>query len=751
MFRRLSLKQKIVSLVTLAAIFPIFTMLVISTFQSNAILKNTAKEIDESNKNYLTQIVNEVYVLCKIANDFLKEDLVQNLKVAQNIIQHTGPIRLDKQMVSWAAIDTAQRKTVLIELPKMYIGDQWLGQNFTLSEPTPIIDEIVNITGGISSIYQRMNEQGDMLAIATNRNTTFAERSIGVYLPSAYTEDQANPIIAAVLRGEDYLESDSLPTGVFLMMYSPLRDESGAIVGMLSVGVKQEPPPNLKKAIYDIKFGKTGYVFVLGAKGDDMGRYLISSEGMQDGEKIYDVVDSHGKHPVREVISQATQLKGDETATFHYEWKNSLDDKTSTKITVVKYWKPWEWIIGAGMQEEDYYYLNRLMNVQLNKSLLWIFLSGTLLFAIVIALAFLLANKIVKLIVGITQITESIGQGNLFQAKIIAGSLETPEMTEAKEQYTIVQDAFFVDESEKLLYSTINMAEKLYILVSRMQQSGKEVRNSTAQIAEASKKLTSTATDEAVSVKEVVATTKEISSTAQQLAMTMTQVKDIATSTASYANDGKNKLNIVEATIRLFVEATVSIASKLMVIRDKTKDINSVVFTINNVAEQTNLISLNAAIEAERAGEYGRGFAVVAREIRRLADQTAMATFNIEFMIDGMHSAVSSGITEVEKFTKEVEKGVTTIKVINEQLEKIIEEVQVLPQRFEVVNQGVQFQSTSAKEISLALSQLSDSMRIMTEALNNFNNITEELNHTASSLNDEVSHFKITSPILYDL
>ena len=103
----------------------------------------------------------------------------------------------------------------------------------------------------------------------------------------------------------------------------------------------------------------------------------------------------------------------------------------------------------------------------------------------------------------------------------------------------------------------------------------------------------------------------------------MDQVELMAQSTAIAAGASQNDLNRMETVMRQLSNATTSIATKLGVMNEKANNINSVVTTINKVADQTNLLSLNAAIEAEKAGEYGAGFAVVAREIRRLADQTA--------------------------------------------------------------------------------------------------------------------------------
>src|SRR5262249_60013641 len=125
----------------------------------------------------------------------------------------------------------------------------------------------------------------------------------------------------------------------------------------------------------------------------------------------------------------------------------------------------------------------------------------------------------------------------------------------------------------------------------------------------------------------------------------MNEVNHVSEETANLAGSGQASIGRMESTMRQIMEASSSITSKLAVLSEKTTNINSVVTTITKVADQTNLLSLNAAIEAEKAGEYGRGFAVVAREIRRLADQTAVATLDIEHMVKEMQAAVSAGVT----------------------------------------------------------------------------------------------------------
>src|SRR5688572_32151975 len=118
----------------------------------------------------------------------------------------------------------------------------------------------------------------------------------------------------------------------------------------------------------------------------------------------------------------------------------------------------------------------------------------------------------------------------------------------------------------------------------------------------------------------------------------------------------------MEGTMRLIMDASGAITAKLAVLSEKTANINSVVTTITKVADQTNLLSLNAAIEAEKAGEYGRGFAVVATEIRRLADQTAVATSDIEQIVREIQSAVSAGVMGMDRFAEEVRTGMNDVQ-----------------------------------------------------------------------------------------
>ncbi|NER50391.1 MAG: methyl-accepting chemotaxis protein, partial [Symploca sp. SIO1A3] len=229
----------------------------------------------------------------------------------------------------------------------------------------------------------------------------------------------------------------------------------------------------------------------------------------------------------------------------------------------------------------------------------------------------------------------------------------------------------------------------------------------------------------------------------QELRLTIEEVANVSEETAIAAGKGQKELMRMESTMIQLKDSTSSISGKLGVISEKANNINQVVTTITKVADQTNLLSLNAAIEAEKAGEYGTGFAVVAREIRRLADQTAVATLDIEQMVKDMQSAVATGVMEMDKFTKEVSNSVEDVRIISEQLAQIIQQVQSLTPRFETVNQGMGIQCQGAQEISNAMEQLSEASQQTAESLNEANIALEQLNNAAQSLQQEISYFKV--------
>ena len=287
------------------------------------------------------------------------------------------------------------------------------------------------------------------------------------------------------------------------------------------------------------------------------------------------------------------------------------------------------------------------------------------------------------------------------------------------------------------------LADDLSVLVGQVQHSGIQVNTTATEIAATAKQQQSTANEIAATTAEIGATSKQISATSLELVKTLNEVSDVALEATKVAGSGQTAIASMESTMRHIMDASGSITGKLAVLNEKTSNINSVVTTITKVADQTNLLSLNAAIEAEKAGEYGLGFGVVAMEIRRLADQTAVATYDIEKMVKEMQSAVTAGVMGMDKFSEEVRRGVEEIRLVSIQLARIIHQVQALTPRFQTVNEGMQSQATGAQQISETLTQLSEAAYQTAESLRQSNQSIEQLNGAARGLQSSVSRFKL--------
>jgi methyl-accepting chemotaxis protein WspA len=299
------------------------------------------------------------------------------------------------------------------------------------------------------------------------------------------------------------------------------------------------------------------------------------------------------------------------------------------------------------------------------------------------------------------------------------------------------------DELGILVKGYNRMADELAAIVGQVQKSAVQVGASVTQIAASAREQEATAVEVTATATEISATSRQIASTSGELLRTMNEVADMAEKSATLASDGQAGLTKMELTMRRVMEATGSINAKLSVLNEKAGNISTVTTTITKVADQTNLLSLNAAIEAEKAGEYGRGFAVVATEIRRLADQTAVASYDIELIIKEIQTAVSASVMGMDKFSEETRRGLDEIEQVSGQLSQVNEQVQTLTPRFETVNEGMRSQTTGAEQITSALVQLTEAMQQATEAIRQSNVAISDVSQIAQGLSNGVSRFRL--------
>lgn len=297
------------------------------------------------------------------------------------------------------------------------------------------------------------------------------------------------------------------------------------------------------------------------------------------------------------------------------------------------------------------------------------------------------------------------------------------------------------DEPGVLILSLLSLVSYLRSLIRTFKDVNHKIGSAADRVAVITRTQEASVNTVSSSTSEIAAAAQQIASTAEELLAAMRVVAEKVQETAARADQGREKIAGMDVMINQLAAGSDTINDRLQVIAQRAEKINGVVTTITKVADQTNLLSLNAAIEAEVAGEAGRGFAVVAQEIRRLADQTAVGTLDIEKMVQEMQAAVAVGVREMNSFGAMVQSGVEASASTGEQLGLIIEQVQDLQPRFELVKEGMLSQSVGAKQIAGSMHQLTEVTSGTSESIVELVRATEEMHAAVNLLNNSIMRF----------
>lgn len=363
--------------------------------------------------------------------------------------------------------------------------------------------------------------------------------------------------------------------------------------------------------------------------------------------------------------------------------------------------------------------------------------------AAAVGLVLFIAGGITRPLSRVTAIAGEIAAGNLQTARQRLGACDMFSGCTDAAQAARVNT--FRDETWQLFQAFSTMVCKLDSLLSQVHSSSLQVNTSAARIAVSVRQLDATVAEQESATRQVKETSTEISATTTELARTMDTVTTMAQEATDLAVSGMESLSEINTAMQELTDTTSEISDKLRIVSEKTGTITQVITTIVTVANQTNLLSLNAAIEAEKAGEYGRGFSVVAREMRRLADQTAVATLDIEGIITAMQAAVTDGVAGMERYTRQAHASSEKIVRTNGNLRTVIEHIGDVGPQCEMVNRRMQILSHSGGQISEAMKQLNETARQTRAALTEFKTVIEQLNAAVRGLQEEMAQFSVTA------
>ena len=664
----MSLRMKLLTIGSALIVLPMVVVLGFMYRQNTKMLEVARVEAQKLAFTDLDHIASGVHSMCEAQQELLQGKVRSDLQVARRELTLAGAISLAEEKISWDAVNQYSKRGTPVELPKMLVGGEWLGQNHDMAVDSPVVDATRDLVGGTCTIFQRMNAAGDMLRVCTNVEKTDGTRAIGTYIPAVNPDGKPNPVLATVLRGETFLGRAFVVNAWYITAYEPIRDAAGEVAGILYVGVKEQDNVSLRNAVMDIQVGETGYVFVLDSKG----HYVISKGGARDGEDISAAKDADGVPFIKEICAKALELKDGEVGEQRYPWLNEGDAEPRVKITRFRYFKDWDWIIGAGAYQDEFMAAEREV-AAIGNSSRRILLSVGLLAGIVGGLAW-----------------------------------------------------FFVARS---------LTRRLGSISFGLGEGAAHVDSASTQVAASGQSLAEGASEQAATVEEISASIEEIASVIRQSAQNAEQVSATTHQNAASAKEAQALTQTVSGSAQHGMQAVGRMAEAINQIRQSSEETAKIIATIDEIAFQTNLLALNAAVEAARAGEAGKGFAVVAEEVRNLAQRSAEAAKDTSNRIEASVGDAHRGAKVSEEVSASLTEIVTGIQKvaahINEVAAASVEQTGVM----ENIARASREQALGIDQINTAITQMDTVTQRTASSAEEAAASAEELNGQAVDLN----------------
>lgn len=487
-------------------------------------------------------------------------------------------------------------------------------------------------------------------------------------------------------------------------------DDSGDIT------VRQE---EAKKRLSNMLYDKDGYIFVF----DNNGITLVHINKSLIGKSLIDVKDKNNVYILRELFNVAKSGGG----FVKYVWpKKSKNDQDVPKLSYAIYLEKWNWIMGTGIYIDDVDdYIESVKAAQnkvLKSTIYQLVISAMVIYVIAIFLLNFIFDKIIKRINLVTNDLKIIAEGEGDLTKVIE--------VEAKDETGILAKYF-------------NMfILKLREIIQTVKYNVNTVAASTSQLAATSEELSRTAADESAQLSSVASAVAELESTAQGILNSIRESDLLSKNTLDVTAEGKDMLNKLIKEMESLNKKMTNLNDTIVAFISTSNDIGGILATINDIADQTNLLALNAAIEAARAGEHGRGFAVVADEVRKLAEKTQHSTKEIEVMIRNLQKEAKGSEENMSEFRSTVDNVLIAIESTNKKFDDILQLVKEVANKNSIIGNSTEEQFKANEDISRSIQTISSGFEESTRAIQNVSQTAVDLERESSNLKAIVGKFK---------
>ncbi|NCD33634.1 MAG: methyl-accepting chemotaxis protein [Spartobacteria bacterium] len=732
-----SIKTKLIVLGTIGVLLLSAGMLVSTLVSQKRLVHQTDASMRADMISNTKRIAEGVHNMVATQDQLLQIKLKDDLSLARLVVEHAGAAHYGDEMVTWNAIDQFTKEAHHVELPEFMFGDVGLGQVSNPDEPSVLVDDVSRMVTASCTVFQRMNEAGDMLRVATTIKTLNGSRAVGTYIPAVNADSSRNEVVETLLAGDTYYGRAYVVNDWYATAYEPIKNENGAVIGALFVGVPLESVKAMRQKIMDISVGSSGYVYILGATGSQKGVYVLSKDGARDGENILNAKDADGKLFIQSVLSNAVSTVDGECAVDYYSWQNPGDPSPRKKFVAVTYYEPWDWVIGAGTYEDEFLESVDAIERQFHDSLVFQLTAMAAIVVVMLFVAVVIARRISRAIIRTTQSLKDMaeGEGDLTKRLPIESSDEIGDMSH---WFNV-----FVERIQFIIKDMGGNAQTLSTSSTELTAVASQLAFSVNNMSDKANTVSAAAEESSVNTTSVAAGMEQA---AMNLATVAGATEEMSSTVVDIASNAERARSISDDAMR----QSDSVSSMIHELESAAQDIGKVTETITDISAQTNLLALNATIEAARAGAAGKGFAVVAGEIKELARQTAMATDDIRGKIEGIQRSTSGATLDIKRITeviRNVGEIVANIAAAIEEQAVTTKDVALnIAQASDGVNDAnerIAQTSSAAAVIAGDIAEINATIQEVRSGGDQVQVSSSELSRLAEALSEMVSRFKV--------
>jgi methyl-accepting chemotaxis protein len=577
----------------------------------------------------------------------------------------------------------------------------------TLNLNTEIVDRFTGVTRAVGTVFVRSGD--DFVRISTSLKKEDGSRAVGTLL------DRNHPAYQGLLRGEPFVGKAKLFGKDFMTRYLPIRDSQGRVIAALFVGLDfTDSLKALKDRVRGVKVGASGYFFALDAKeGKEQGTLQIHP--FKEGTNIIDARDLNGRAFIREMIHRKEGV-------IHYPWANGEagEKEPQEKFAVFRPMKEWNWVVVMAATASE---MNAEARIFRNAMLGAMVVVAAILVLVLICLQHRWISRPLRQALDMTSL---LGAGDF--SRISSDDCERADSA---------------DEIVLISQGVKRMGCKLRGVLEKIADSSQDVSVAAGQVSASAGRIASGAEEVASQAATVATADEEMSATSGDIAHNCQLAADGARKALHSAENG---VQVVDATLAVMCQIAAKVresAATIESLGERSDQIGAIIGTIEEIADQTNLLALNAAIEAARAGEQGRGFAVVADEVRALAERTTRATQEIGGMIKAIQGETKGAVAIMEQGVRQVEAGTREASKSGDALHDILDQINAVAMQVNQIATAAEEQTATTSEISRNMQEITAVVHETSREAHESAGAATQLHGDAEDLRRLVEHFKL--------